>query len=187
MCKHRLSASHLPCHQMLAERNSANLARHVLVSIDVVEVEGAEALDRFGLARRNPGRRDRRVSELLNHAYAMMLAGHFQCFCRNLHSEAAQHLASVASPPALGGILHARLVEGRKLDQLLADLINWRNAIAHQNFAGSKPLVPSPPLQFGHVDRWRSACNAIAPVDGQRGTGSIRPRRWSRPKYPWIR
>jgi RiboL-PSP-HEPN len=157
-----------------------------------------EALDRFVVARRNPGRRrDRRIDEELNHAYAVMLAAHFQHFCRNLHSEAAQHLASAASPTALSDVLHALLVKGRQLDQgnarasslgddfgrfgfkfwpavhakhprngarqrLLDALIDWRNAIAHQNFSGSKPLVPLPPLRFSHVDRWRSACNALA-------------------------
>lgn len=157
----------------------------------------AEALDRFVVARRNPGRRDRRADEALNHAYAVMLAAHFQHFCRNLHSEVAQHLASAGSPTALSDILHALLVKGRQLDnanargshlgddfgrfgfklwpavqakhprngdrqRLLDEMIEWRNAIAHQNFSGSKPLVPPPPLRFGHVDRWRSACKALA-------------------------
>lgn len=158
----------------------------------------AEALDRFAAARRSPGRRDRRTNEELNHAYAVMLAAHFQRFCRDLRSEAAQYFASTVSPASLGSVLHARLVEGRKLDQgnagpdslgsdfarlgfnfwpalhakhprngarqkLLAELINWRNAIAHQNFSGApRPLVPSPPLRFVQVDHWRSACNALA-------------------------
>jgi hypothetical protein len=157
----------------------------------------AEALDRFVDARRKAyQRRDHRANSELNHAYAVMLAAHFQSFCRNLHSEAAQHLASAASPPALSDVLHARLIEGRKLDQgnaspsclgsdfgrfgfrfwpslhakhaksgahqtLLHAMIEWRNAIAHQNFSSST-LVPPPPLRFVHVDRWRSACSALA-------------------------
>jgi hypothetical protein len=44
---------------------------------------------------------------------------------------------------------------------LLDDLTTWRNAIAHQDFAGT-PLAPPPPLQLRHIERWRSACRFLA-------------------------
>lgn len=46
----------------------------------------------------------------------------------------------------------------------LNELNNWRNAIAHQDFAGTKTksLAPSPPLHLEHVRRWRKACDALA-------------------------
>lgn len=45
--------------------------------------------------------------------------------------------------------------------QLLQELIDWRNAIAHQDF---DPVAPggTPTLHLGRVRAWRSAANALA-------------------------
>jgi hypothetical protein len=44
--------------------------------------------------------------------------------------------------------------------ELLQELVDWRNAIAHQDF---DPVAPggSPTLQLGRVRGWRSAVNAL--------------------------
>jgi hypothetical protein len=44
---------------------------------------------------------------------------------------------------------------------LLEELNNWRNAIAHQDFAAAT-LAGRTTLTLQHVRRWRSACDALA-------------------------
>jgi hypothetical protein len=61
-----------------------------------------------------PGRR--RATEQINHAYAMLVSSHFQGFCRDLHTEAAQSLV-VDVPAGVRGIMQARLIESRQLDR----------------------------------------------------------------------
>jgi hypothetical protein len=63
-----------------------------------------------------PGRRHATLQ--LNHAYTLLLAGQFQAFCRDLHSEAADHLANaVTVHPAVASLLRAELTSNRKLDR----------------------------------------------------------------------
>lgn len=62
-----------------------------------------------------PGRRC--ATQQLNHAYLVLLASQFQGFCRDLHSEAVDHL--VAPLPQLDvrtDMLRVRLTDGRQLD-----------------------------------------------------------------------
>ena len=42
--------------------------------------------------------------------------------------------------------------------ELLQELIDWRNAIAHQDF---NPVGGDPTLHLGRVKTWRSAVNAL--------------------------
>jgi hypothetical protein len=49
--------------------------------------------------------------------------------------------------------------EARK--QLLGELNEWRNAIAHQDFDPSK-FGPHPTLRLSEVNGWRRACNQLA-------------------------
>jgi hypothetical protein len=62
-----------------------------------------------------PGRRY--ATQQINQAYAMILSSQFQGFCRDLHSEAVDHVCG----PAGGGdarmdLLRLRMTSGRKLD-----------------------------------------------------------------------
>ena len=80
---------------------------------------GASALDEIESAHKavgglGPGRRH--ATREINHAYAVMLASHFQRFCRDLHSEAVPPLVGVVAPPLAGDMLRTRLLLGRKLD-----------------------------------------------------------------------
>ena len=61
-----------------------------------------------------PGRRY--ATEQVVHAYAVLLSSHFQGFCRDLHSEATDHIANATTPPACGDILRTLLTSARKLD-----------------------------------------------------------------------
>jgi hypothetical protein len=163
------------------------------------QTEGESQLDEIAAAHAavgGSGRGRRYATREINHAYAVLVASQFQRFCRDLHTEAVEHIVAHIASPAVQSILRTRLLEGRKLDQgnpnpsnlgsdfgrfgftfwtavrgsharsrswqtLLDDLTTWRNAIAHQDFAGAT-LTPPPPLQLRHVERWRSACRSLA-------------------------
>lgn len=159
--------------------------------------ERSEDLDEIlsahqSLGGSGPGRRF--ATQQINHAYAVLLASQFQGFCRDLHSECADHFAQhVATSPFRQG-LHKLLMRDRKLirgnansgsigadfnlfdlefwdevknldkrnrvrQNLLDDLNDWRNAIAHQDFTkvGEKPS-----LQLQRVNQWRNACGQLA-------------------------
>jgi hypothetical protein len=60
-----------------------------------------------------PGRRY--ATQQINNAYAVLLSAQFQKFCRELHSQAASHIADQI-PPAIYDIVVTRFTEGRKLD-----------------------------------------------------------------------
>ena len=60
----------------------------------------------------------------------------------------------------LWAAVRARDTRNERRRQALAELSAWRNAIAHQDFDPAR-LTPAPPLRFGAVQRWRSACNAL--------------------------
>jgi hypothetical protein len=47
----------------------------------------------------------------------MLLSSHFQRFCRDLHTEAIDHIVAGASPRAIQAVLRSRLLENRKLDR----------------------------------------------------------------------
>ncbi len=163
------------------------------------QTERRAALDQIvaahsALGGSGPGRRY--TTHHVNQAYAVLLSSHFQGFCRDLHSEAVDHLVGVVQPDALKPLLRVRLTEGRKLDrgnpnpghlgadfgrfslefwpairsidernrrrqERLAELTDWRNAIAHQDFSPAW-VAQSGSLGLERVDRWRSACDQLA-------------------------
>lgn len=60
----------------------------------------------------------RRTTQQINHAYAVLLAAHFQGFCRDLHSECVDHvLAVMAQPARLQNYLRSEMTRGRQLDR----------------------------------------------------------------------
>lgn len=64
-----------------------------------------------------PTRGRKYATQQVNQAYLLMVAGQFQGFCRDLHTEATDYLVSVVRPVALRNILRASLVGGRQLDR----------------------------------------------------------------------
>ena len=77
------------------------------------------ALDEVAAAHRavggsGPGRR--RATEQINHAYAVLVSSQFQGFCRDLHSEVGESFV-LHLPGNVQDIMHARLVENRRLDR----------------------------------------------------------------------
>ena len=59
----------------------------------------------------------RRYLTQLNHAYLVMLAAQWQDFCRNLHTEAADAVASAIQPATARLAVQAALTLGRSLDR----------------------------------------------------------------------
>lgn len=80
----------------------------------------ARELDQIENAHRqvggpNPGRRY--ATEQINHAYTVLLSSQFQGFCRDLHSEAVDHITSSIASGLLRSILHDEFAFQRKLDR----------------------------------------------------------------------
>lgn len=74
------------------------------VSLTKWHTERLQALDELENAHRNvggPGRGRRYATQQLNQAYALMASSHFQGFCRDLHSESSDYLATAITPLAL--------------------------------------------------------------------------------------
>ncbi|HEY7424049.1 MAG TPA: hypothetical protein VH682_07420 [Gemmataceae bacterium] len=60
----------------------------------------------------------RYTTQQINRAYAMLLASHFQGFCRDLHTECVNHIMGViAPPPALRDLAEVEFTRGRQLDR----------------------------------------------------------------------
>lgn len=75
------------------------------------EIEGAHA----AIGGSSRGRRY--ATQQVNHAYAVLLSSQFQGFCRDLHSEAVDHLVNNVTPAAVQAVLRARMTDGRLLDK----------------------------------------------------------------------
>lgn len=63
------------------------------------------------------GRGRRYATQQINHAYTMLLSSQFQGFCRDLHSEAVDHIARSVTPNSLRVVLRAEFTLHRKLDR----------------------------------------------------------------------
>lgn len=84
------------------------------------QTEGESQLDEIAAAHAavgGSGRGRRYATQEINHAYAVLLASQFQRFCRDLHTEAVEHIVAHIAPRAIQPVLRTRLLEGRKLDQ----------------------------------------------------------------------
>ena len=62
------------------------------------------------------GRGRRYATQQINHAYTMLLSSQFQGFCRDLHSEAIDHIVRTVTPASLRAVLRAEFTLHRKLD-----------------------------------------------------------------------
>jgi|SRR5579872_605780 len=85
------------------------------------DAERAEALDKIERAHKAVGgrRRGRRyATEQINSAYAVLLSSHFQGFCRDLHTEAADHIIQHLNivDPAVRVVVRDQFTFGRRVD-----------------------------------------------------------------------
>ena len=58
----------------------------------------------------------RYATQQINHAYAMLLSSQFQGFCRDLHSEAIDHIVRSVTPLPLRAVLRVEFTFHRQLD-----------------------------------------------------------------------
>jgi hypothetical protein len=72
-------------------------------------------LDRLEAAVR--GAPERALRQQLLDAYIVLVAAHFQRYCRGLHDEAIRAVANQVLPASLGQLLGGRLRDGRQLDR----------------------------------------------------------------------
>jgi hypothetical protein len=79
-------------------------------SASLDEIENAHA----SVGGTGPGRRY--ATQQINQAYAVLLASQFQGFCRDLHTECAEHLIA-ATPAELRRIIRTQFLWGRALDR----------------------------------------------------------------------
>jgi|SRR5579862_5815453 len=78
------------------------------------------ALDEIEAAHRSVGgsQRGRRyTTQQINQAFAVLLSSQFQGYCRELHSECADHFVQSVTSLPLRAALHILLVQNRKLDK----------------------------------------------------------------------
>jgi hypothetical protein len=106
------------------------------------------------------GRGRRYATAQVNNAYTVLLSSQFQKFCRDLHSQAADHLANQV-PASIRTVVLARFTDGRKLDagnpnpgNLGSDfkrfgLELWPNVLGPQNAWRKKRLE--------ELNAWRNA------------------------------
>lgn len=84
------------------------------------KTEGESRLDEIAAAHaaaRRSRRGRRYATQEINHAYAVLLTSQFQRFCRDLHTEAVEHIVAGVQPRAVQSVLRTRLLEARKLDR----------------------------------------------------------------------
>jgi hypothetical protein len=74
-----------------------------------------DRLDAAHLAMGGAGPGRRTATQQINDAYIVLLAAHFQLFCRGLHNEAIAFLA--ASAPHMTNVVRDALMQGRLLDR----------------------------------------------------------------------
>src|SRR5437016_2897894 len=83
-----------------------------------VRASGLDEIAHAHAAVGGTARGRRYTTQQINRAYAMLLASHFQGFCRDLHSECVAHLLAVISPPPpLWNLVRAEFDRSRLLDR----------------------------------------------------------------------
>jgi hypothetical protein len=78
---------------------------------DLDELENAHR----AIGGTGPGRRT--ATQQINQAYAVLLSSQFQAFCRELHTECADHLLAPIADPNLRVMLRNNLLLARRLDR----------------------------------------------------------------------
>jgi hypothetical protein len=91
------------------------MASRALAIWDSAQRRELDRLDAAHLAVGGVGPGRRTGTQQINDAYLVLLAAHFQQFCRDLHTEAAEFLA--ASAPRIRGVVRDALLARRTLDR----------------------------------------------------------------------
>ncbi len=135
------------------------------------QTDGEKRLDEIEAAHAaagGSGRGRRYATQEINHAYAVLLTSQFQRFCRDLHTEAVEHIVAEAMPVAVQSILRTRLLEGRKLDQGNPNPSNLGSDFGRLGFefwVGVRAFHPRAGISQKHLDDLTTWRNAIAHQD----------------------
>lgn len=133
---------------------------------------------------------ERAMRQRLVDAYITLLAGHFQLFCRSLHSEAAGFVAARVQPPAAGRMVRELLTGRRLLDRGNAnsatlggdfgrlDMDLWHNPSRRQQRTLRRQL------RLDQLNVWR---NAIAHQDFAFSSAQTRTAAGSTRTLSWVR
>lgn len=121
-------------------------------SAQLDEIEAAHA------AIGGVGRGRRTATQQINHAYAVLLCSHFQGFCRDLHSEAVDHLSQAIRPASLRSMLRSEMLHARKLDRGNANAGN----IGHDFGRLGIPIWPAARARSTRTDARREKLDLAA-------------------------
>lgn len=105
----------------------------------------------------------RAATAQVTHAYAVLLSSHFQRFCRDLHTEAIDHLTRTLADPWARTILVSRLAEGRKLDSgnpnpgNIGSDFNRFQLNLWTDMARIDARTAGRRVRLGRLNRWRNA------------------------------
>jgi hypothetical protein len=76
-----------------------------------------DQLERVHRTVGGPGAGRRWVTQQINDAYIVLLAAHFQRFCRDLHTEAVWHVVAAITPHTAREMVLTNLLRDRQLDR----------------------------------------------------------------------
>jgi hypothetical protein len=128
--------------------------------------ERAPALNDIESAHRSvrgSGAGARAATQQINQAYAVLLLAQFQGFCRDLHSECADHLVSPVADPDLREMLRENLLFGRKIDRGNPNPGNLGSDFSRLGCAFwpfvdvHRPHNPARKLALEELNGWRNA------------------------------
>lgn len=115
-----------------------------------------------------PGRGRRYITQQINQAFAMMVSSHFQGFCRDLHSECVDIIATTVTPQPIQNVLRVEFLYGRKLETgnpNPGNIGNDFNRFGFKLFDAMKALAPKTTRQKAQLESLNVWRNAIAHQD----------------------
>jgi len=128
-----------------------------------VRSKSLDEIERTHTAVEGIGRGRRYATQQINRAYAVLLAAHFQGYCRDLHSECLDHLVSSLIPTMIQPIVRAEFDLNRQLKAKNAQkgsigsdfnrlgISFWKEVEAH-NLAKSAHIA-----LLAEMNEWRNA------------------------------
>jgi hypothetical protein len=144
-------------------------------------------LDRLEAAVRSSERALRRQ---LVDAYILLLAGHFQLYCRRLHEEAVDIAVGSVQPAGAGAVMRSLLLDHRQLDRrnahpavLVADF-EWLTTNLWADLVQQDPGNDRRRRLLDQLNVWRNAIahQAFSATGGNaaRAAGTARTLHWAR-------
>ena len=108
------------------------------------------------------------AAEQIKHAYVVLPSSHFQAFCRDLHTEAVDHLYPAVAPSAVQGIVKMLLTRNRMLDRGNPNAGNIGSDFNRFNFNFWQEVIAFDGKNADHqrqIDALNSWRNAVAHQD----------------------